>query len=158
MADFRIEIPVEKGWLAAETPVKGFPTDDSQQTVGRRLAWLRNRPAFASQLVGIHRAWEQSLVALGETDSALYATIVASLDEVFVQVDSLTAPTVEQWLAAIESPLADAGRQWLNACNDGIVSAVARAAGITVFDLDIQSTDDISLRAFRTFHSVWGRR
>lgn len=38
VADLRIELPVEKGWLAGQTPTKGFDNEDSQRGLGARLA------------------------------------------------------------------------------------------------------------------------
>ena len=47
-ADLRVEVPVEKGWLASQTRIVGFPDQESRQKLRERLAWIKGRPAFSS--------------------------------------------------------------------------------------------------------------
>jgi hypothetical protein len=60
VADLRLLLPIEKGWLAARTPINPFPTEAQRIEVGRRLAWIHLRPAFDGVFV---RTVQQPLVA-----------------------------------------------------------------------------------------------
>lgn len=50
-ADLTFEVPVERSWLARRDRVIGFTKEDAREDVGRRLAWLRSRPAFDTRFV-----------------------------------------------------------------------------------------------------------
>ena len=43
VADLRIEVPVEKGWLAYQERLDGFGSEEAQSIVGQRVGWLRER-------------------------------------------------------------------------------------------------------------------
>jgi len=51
VVDFRIEVPVEKGWLATRTRLDGFADEAARRRVGEVIAMLRSRPAFGSRFV-----------------------------------------------------------------------------------------------------------
>jgi hypothetical protein len=46
VADLRIEMPVEKGWLVDQTPLAGFSDSEGFRRLARRLALVREREAF----------------------------------------------------------------------------------------------------------------
>lgn len=46
IADFRIEVPVEKSWLAGKQPIQGFATEEARRRFARRLAGRLVRPAL----------------------------------------------------------------------------------------------------------------
>ncbi len=50
VADLRIEVPVEKGWLVGRDPRPGFASQHEFQRVAARLASRRGRPALSPQL------------------------------------------------------------------------------------------------------------
>lgn len=50
VADLRIEVPVEKGWLVGRVPRKGFASLPESKTLAARLATRRGRPALSAAL------------------------------------------------------------------------------------------------------------
>lgn len=46
VADLRIEMPIEKSWLAAREPIPGFNTEAARRDFARRLAGRLERPAL----------------------------------------------------------------------------------------------------------------
>ena len=73
VADFRIETPVEKGWLATCTPIDAFGDEAVQRKVGERVAMLRSRPAFAARFVDlVQRPLVTALKQLRAEDLTLY--------------------------------------------------------------------------------------
>lgn len=61
VADLRIEVPLEKGWLVGRTPLGGFASADEYNTLSIRLATRRGRPALSTaiteHIVKPLRAW-----------------------------------------------------------------------------------------------------
>jgi hypothetical protein len=114
VADFRLEVPVERGWLAAQPRIVVFPDDSHRWEVGRRLAWLRARPAFDTRFVNsVQQPLVRALRALAKTDRARYELMHGEIAEVGVLSashaemtdvaitvlhDSLSAETKQWWL------------------------------------------------------------
>lgn len=48
VADLRIEMPVEKSWLAGRTPIPAFATEEARRDFARRLAGRLERPALSA--------------------------------------------------------------------------------------------------------------
>ena len=51
VADLRIELPLEKSLLAGRVPIRGFATEEQENTFGRLLGTRRARAALANELV-----------------------------------------------------------------------------------------------------------
>ncbi len=51
VADFRIEVPVEKSWLIGKQPLAGFEDESGYLRLAQRLAGRRARPALAGILI-----------------------------------------------------------------------------------------------------------
>jgi hypothetical protein len=114
VADFRLEVPVERGWLAAQPRIAVFPNDADRWEVGRRLAWLRARPAFDTRFVkSVQQPLVAALRALAKADRPRYILMHSDVAEVgvvsashaemtdvaiTVLYDSLRAETKQWWL------------------------------------------------------------
>jgi len=76
IADLRIEMPIEKGWLVGQEQRSGFSTLNELRVLATRLASRRNRPALSAeltqQLIGPLREWVR-------TDGKAYRDEVESL-------------------------------------------------------------------------------
>lgn len=48
VADIRLELPVEKGYLVGRTPIEAFPSEEREIKFSKWLAEMRGRPAMAS--------------------------------------------------------------------------------------------------------------
>jgi hypothetical protein len=121
VADLRIEVPIEKGWLVGREPRPGFANLSEYQVLALRLGMRRSRPALSdalhAQLVGPLRAWlgdkgaayqdqVESLRLLIPGDPA--TAIVGKL--VVVTRDQLTPQATEAW-AAFEASLIDSAAE-----------------------------------------------
>lgn len=51
VADLRIEVPVEKGWLVGREPLEGFESVQDRQVLAERLARRRQRHALSAPLI-----------------------------------------------------------------------------------------------------------
>lgn len=119
VADFRLEVPVERGWLAAQERIVVFPNDADRWEVGRRLAWLRARPAFDSRFVrSVQKPLVSALRALATADRPRYELMHSEVAEVgvlsashaemtdvaiIVLYESLSESTKEWWLSQWEA-------------------------------------------------------
>lgn len=58
VADFRIEIPIEKSWLVGRNPIESYASDQDYTLLARALAARRERPVYADE---VHRALTRPL-------------------------------------------------------------------------------------------------
>lgn len=73
VADLRIELPVEKGWLVGKAPLDGFVDDDGRIACANRLALRLGRPALANEVVehvtGPLRGWLRGMGAQARAET-----------------------------------------------------------------------------------------
>jgi hypothetical protein len=148
VADFRLEVPVERGWLAAQERIVAFPNDADRWEVGRRLAWLRARPAFDSRFVrSVQKPLVNALRALAAADRPRYELMHREVAEVGVMsashaemtdvainvlYDSLSQATKEWWLEQWET--------W---------AELAEAEGLNLLPLGFDDLAELSAAEFR---------
>jgi hypothetical protein len=130
VADLRIEVPVEKGWLADQERVVGFADEESKQMVGQRLL-LRGRPAFARELNAVQ-------TAIGEL------------------LDSYLHPTRVQITFLTSTDLDDDCRDRLIAWREGLAGAMTEA-GVTLLSHDVRALATLSAAEYRKMAVVWRR-
>lgn len=93
VADFRLEVPVEKSWLVGKDPIKGF-SEEAARTIPKVLADIRDRPAWAESVSNhLQPALLQELKRLKGEQRALYDAIVSEIDEIGARADSMLSPT-----------------------------------------------------------------
>jgi hypothetical protein len=93
VADFRIEIPIEKSWFAMRKPIEGFSTEEGRRRVGERVAMLRSRPAFDGRFVDvIQRPLVMDLRNLKKADSGFYERMDIQVWNLAVELDSFLDP------------------------------------------------------------------
>lgn len=142
VADFRISFPIEKGWLASQTPIDGFGTEEMRERVGERVAHFAGRPAFAGTFVAtVQRPLSDALRDLRREDPELYGEIDRLVPELGVRLDSRLTPTTAQVVVICEEPLQDRERQWWTSWWDGR-RAGAADAGITLQAIDFRVLDE----------------
>jgi hypothetical protein len=145
VADFRIEVPVEKGWLAAQRPVEGFLTEEQRQQVGERVAMLRSRPAFDGRFVAvIQRPLVTELRELKQADLGMYQRMDAQVWRVAVELDSLLNPKDVRVTLLTQGDVDEDIEDWWRAWWD---SASGRCAseGMTLHAFAIRKTCDVTL-------------
>ncbi len=154
VADLRIEVPVEKSWLAGQTRVKGFENETEKRIVGRRLAWLRGRPAFSQELNEIQQALFDFLDRMESAELDTHETLLDQLEEVVVQVDSYLAPTSVQLVFLTNVPLADDCRRWLSEWRESAVED-ASVTGLTFHALDFRTLASVTAEEYRRMTVIW---
>jgi hypothetical protein len=154
VADFRIEVPVEKGWLSHQTRVSGFNSEDDQLIVGDRLAQLRGRPAFGKNLVdGFQRPLTQALRELRSVDRELLNKILVQVDEIAVQLDSHLSPADVSVTVLCTTPLDDDVVEWWGNWWDEAQAKVAEV-GLVLHPFDYRLIQDVSLADYRRMTPV----
>jgi hypothetical protein len=106
IADLRLFIPVEKGWLAARERIEGFRNEAERIMVGRRLAWLHDRPAFDGRFGrSVQKPLRDALLALRRDDRPLYDLLSEQVAEIGVSTDqNIAIATVELVILCETSP------------------------------------------------------
>ena len=149
VADFRIEIPVEKGWLATRSPIDGFGDEAAQRKVGERLAVLRNRPAFASRFVElIQRPLVEDLKKLKAENLHLYETMVQEDPEIAVELDSFLDPRLVRLTLLVERALSTGTEEWWRAWWDD-ASGRCEAVGLVLQPFAVREVTEVNLAEYR---------
>src|SRR5690349_125769 len=76
VADLRVEIPVEKAWLAQQERIEGFEDEAGKRKVGERLSLVRGRPAFSREINSLQSAVWASLSPPADDDNDVRDKIV----------------------------------------------------------------------------------
>jgi hypothetical protein len=106
VADLRLLLPVEKGWLAARDCIKPFHTDAERLRVGRLLAWLHDRPAFDGRFVKtVQQPLSTALGALRREDPAVFDQVYDQVAEIGVSTDRNIAITTAEVVVLCNAPL-----------------------------------------------------
>lgn len=149
VADFRIEVPVEKGWLAAQTPLPGFENEDGFQRLASRLAFLRERPAVPDILVQhVQRPLASALRELAVANAELASKVDDDVAEIGILADNWTSPTSVQLVVLFEEAVKPEVWEWLSEWHDGVVAACA-TDGVTLTNLDFQSYTELTAADYR---------
>lgn len=149
VADMRLSFPVEKGWLASQTRIDGFGSEELRQRVGDRLAYLSGRPAFGGGFVAsIQKPLRSTLKSLKTADRSLYDEVIAKIPDLGVRLDSRLQPTTAQIVVLCDEPLSSTLHKWWEACADSLRSEAA-ARGITIQALDFMQLDQTTASEYR---------
>lgn len=116
VADFRLVVSIEKGWLLDRNPIQAFVSEESRKRVGRQVASLLTRPAFDGRF---EQAVRGPLVkSLSSLDSALCNAIYQEVENLAVEADNnVMMNRVRVWVLSRQS-LSDEARQWFVEQND----------------------------------------
>jgi len=147
-ADLTFEIPVERGWLARQPRIEGFTGESAREEVGRRLAWLRSRPAFDTRFVrAVQEPVVRALRQLRKNDPEVYDRMHAQVAELGV---ALTGRLVvgQAELVVLHGGLdADLAEWWHNLWDE--LYANAGDEGFNLLPLRIVDLGAITARDYR---------
>ena len=154
IADLRIEVPVEKGWLATRTKLDGFTDEAARRRVGERVAMLRSRPAFAGRFVSlVQRPLVEALKGLRSADQELYIRMQEQVDEVAVELDSMLDPREARVTLLVtgdvDGEVADWWSTWW-----ATTTEICAAGGLTLHAFGIRSTSDVTVAEYRRMTTV----
>jgi hypothetical protein len=151
LADLRVEVPVEKGWLAQQERIPGGRNTSEKWDLANRIASLRNRPVFAQTLVqSVDRPLATALRDLAANDEALFEQVEAQIEEIIIRADDFLAPSMV-WpivMADGDAAIGDDVRNWFG---EWWESAQERATdnGITLHPVDFQRHSEMSASDYR---------
>lgn len=112
-ADLRIEFPIEKSLLTGRLPIAGFATESAQREVGRRLAYLRGRPAWATEVVvGVQRRLIAELRNLKAAEPAVFEELLMVSDSVGARTDDMLNPRTLQLCLFVTARLSNGAFNW----------------------------------------------
>jgi hypothetical protein len=118
VADFRIEYPVEKGWLAERPRVQGFYTEKDKEKVGLAVSHMRGRPALGKSVYrNIVEPLGDSLGQLRSKDRLLADRVDETTSEWAIRVDNRLRPSRIEivFLSADQDLPADVALWWRQA-------------------------------------------
>jgi hypothetical protein len=154
VADLRIEVPVEKGWLATRTKLDGFTDEAARRRVGERVAMLRSRPAFAGRFVSlVQRPLVEALKELRSADQELYSRMQEQVDEVAVELDSLLDPHEARVTLLVTSDVDSDVADWWNTWWGATTESCA-AAGLMLHAFGVRSTSEVTVAEYRRMTTV----
>ncbi|MGW8504897.1 hypothetical protein [Streptomyces sp. CLCI03] len=148
VADLRIEFPVEKGWLADQSPLDGFGSEEIQRKVGERLAVQRSRPAFAGSFVtAVQGPLVSSLRELKKKNRDFHGEILDKVVEVRVALDSYLVPKEARLAVLVKENLSVDVWEWWMAWWDE-TAEVADGLQFTLHPLVQRTIDEMSVREY----------
>lgn len=154
VADLRIEVPVEKTWLAAQIPIQGFANESAKRGLGQRLAWQRSRPAFSTDYWATQRNLEDAIEQLKKEEPATHKALIGVLEEIAVRVDSHIRPTYAQFVFICSAPIPQACRDWFLSWFEA-VSASRSASGISLHVPAFKEIQTLTVGEYRSMTRIW---
>lgn len=147
VADMRLSISVDKGWLLDRDPIKVFGSEKSRRIVGSRLAMLADRPAFDGKFErAVRRPLAKELASLENTP--LGQDIYQQVAEFRIRADNnINMKRVEIWVFS-DSPLSDNVRKWFDEQSD----QWRRRAGeedLVLLPTQYSQLDEVSAKEYR---------
>lgn len=154
VADFRIEVPVEKGWLATRGKIDGFNDEAAQHKVGERVAMLRSGPAFGHRFVEfVQRPLVIALKELRASDRDLFDRMNGQVSEVAVEVDSLLDPSEARVTLLTEAKVdQDVDEWWHNWWDEA--RETSAAGDLTLHAFSTRRVSEVSLAEYRRMTTV----
>jgi hypothetical protein len=156
VADLRIEVPVEKGWLAQQQRVIGFADEAAKQAVGDRLRLLRGRYAFAREVNQLVSAIWELLDASNDDNDDATEILADAIEEVGLLLDSYLYPTHIQVVFLTTLDLDEKGHDRLEAWRDSVASEL-QGADITLQRHDVRALAALAAADYRKMAIVWRR-
>ena len=156
VADFRIELPVEKSWLAGQDRIEGFSDEEEKRRVGRRLEWLKGRSAFSRELNTLNQALYEALDDREPKDPELHEAVMERLEEVAINVDSYLSPGHVQFVFLTNAPITDECRGWLESWKDNLLEK-ALELGLQLHALDFRTLESVTAVEYRRMAVIWQR-
>lgn len=149
VADLRLLIPVEKGWLAQQEPIHAFHEEADRLEVGHRLAWLHHRPAFDGRFVSsVQQPLVVALRALRKDNPELFGRLSDQVAEICVSTDTnIKIDIAEVIVLCHQQPDSDV-IAWFEHWWAGSFEAAAEES-LTLLPLRIEPLDQMSASEYR---------
>ncbi|MGB7962894.1 MAG: hypothetical protein WCF12_08070 [Propionicimonas sp.] len=155
VADFRIELPVEKSWLVGKKPIKGFETEAQARVIPKVLNDIRSRPAWARVInVCVEESLRDTLGQLRQKNRAVYDLVVEQVEQIGVRADSMIEPSTAQLAAFTRAADVDpSAKAWWSEATEMIAGAL-EAEGITPLPSEIHDLNKCSVATYELYAPV----
>jgi len=151
-ADLSFEVPVERGWLARRDRIEGFGDESKREEVGRRLAWLRSRPALDGRFVGaVQVPIVNALRELRKDDTDAYDNMAQVVLEVGFAMNSRLDVGVAR-LCVFHDGATDEQLEWWRDLWTTELHPGAEAHGFNLLPLQVESIyGPMTIAEYRSF-------
>lgn len=150
VADFRIEMPIEKGWLVKRDPIKGF-VEEHARMIPKVLADIRDRPAWAPSVSDhLQPMLLQQLKELKLTDPAIFELVTTEIEEIGARSDSMLEPTWVQLAAFTVGQVSPETKGWWTAVND-VLREEAGRHGLVFHQPETLGLEECPVMTYRRF-------
>lgn len=138
VADFRIELPVEKSWLVGKRPIKGFDTEAQAKLIPKVLNDIRSRPAWARVInICVEGSLRDSLSQLRQKERATFDLVLEQLEQIGVRADNMIEPTTAQLAAFTRAAeIAPSVKAWWSEVTE-VIARVLEDEGIVTLPTEI---------------------
>lgn len=153
VADSRLIIACEKGWLAERQPIRAFNLEPQRWSVGPWIGKAFYRPAFAGKFVtGVHIPLIRTLEGAKKHQSQIYDTVDACVEE-FCLSGADHEDLNDAAIVVLLKTRDDVAIEWLReSWSEWHVSAAAH--GINLLPLRFEDFDSISLKEYRSLTTI----
>ena len=149
VADLRLLLPVEKGWLSERQPLPAFANEADRLQVGHRLAWLHDRPAFDGRFVSsVQRPLVVALRALRKDNPQLFDRLSEQVAEVGVSTDTNIEIDIAEVVVLCHTPPDGDILDWFGAWWAASFEAAAERS-LTLLPLRIEHLEQMSAAEYR---------
>lgn len=155
-ADLRIEVPIEKGWLAGQERTIGFIDEAAKRAVGSRLALLRSRPAFSSLIDRLVVAGFASSLEKAITEDGDLEDHAESVLEICLQVDSFLDPRDVRIVVVTDGEAPPPVRTWLDDSHESIASELA-TDDVLLHPIGVEDFNTMLAKDYRQMTPIWQR-
>lgn len=150
VADFRLEMPVEKSWLVGRTPIQGF-TEEHARLVPRVIAEIKERPAWSPLISdNLQPLLLNLLRGLKATSSAVYQSVVSEISEIGARSDSMLNPNWIQIAAFTSGEVSEVTQRWWTEVNDSLRAEGGRV-GVAVHTSEMLKLEECPVATYRAY-------
>lgn len=154
VADFRLEMPIEKSWLVGRVPLKGFATELEARRVPRAIFEIRSRPAWSDEVVqSVQWTLDTALREVKKADRGLYGSLVAQIAEVGARSNSMLDPEWAQVAAFSEAEVDPDVRDWWRSTAEEIADALAEKS-IQAHEPLLLNLQECAVATYREFSPI----
>lgn len=148
VADLRISVSVDKGWLLRRAPISVFESEEDRRNVGRRLAMLADRPAFDGRFErAVRRPLLKGLISL--EDAKLRKDIHQEVAEFRINADdNISMKRVEIWVLS-NYPLSEPVKKWFDE-QAGHWEGEAIREGLNLLPVRYSPLEEINAKTYRS--------
>lgn len=154
VADLRLRVSVEKGWLAQQAAVDAFESDEGRRNVGKILAQQAERPAFDGRFFeGFQRPLVEKLTGIRASDADLFERLDEEIAEFGIRASDHVAMTDVEMHILLNVPVSPRVQDVLNELWETWDSS-SRTLGFNLLPLQVTQLDQISALTYLSLTRV----